>query len=184
QFDEQQKIDLLTGLFENYYKGVPQDKVVFDTNRSWSARMGLLQQLFPDSKVVCCVRNVAWVMDSFERLVQRYPLIYSRLFNDDGERATVYSRTEALGRRNRVVGYSVAALREAFYGQYSSSLLLVDYDLLSQYPEKCLRLVYDFLGEKHFEHDVENVEFEDSEFDRQLGLPEMHTVQRVVSFKE
>ncbi len=184
QFSEEQKRVLLAGLFENYYRNVPDDKVIFDTNRSWCARMGIIHQLFPSSKVISCVRNVAWVMDSFERLVQRNPLIYSRLFNDDGERATIYSRTEALGRNNRVVGYSVAALREAFYGQYSSSLLLVDYELLSRLPHKCLRLIYEFLGEEEFEHDIENVVFEESEFDTHLGLPEMHKVQKKVTFRE
>ncbi len=184
QFTEEQKKTLLSGVFQNYYKDVPEETVVFDTNRSWCARMGIIQQLFPDARVICCVRNVAWVMDSFERLVQKSPLNYSRLFNDDGERATVYSRTEALGRNNRVVGYSVAALREAFYGRYSSSLLFVDYELLCRFPRKCLRLIYDFLGEESFEHDIHNVDFDDTEFDTQLGVPGMHRVQREIAFKE
>ncbi len=184
QFRAEQKKDLLAGVFANYYKGVSPEKVIFDTNRAWCARLGVLHQLFENPKVLCCVRNVAWVLDSFEQLVQRNPLVHSRLFNDDGERATIYSRTDALGRKNRVVGYAVAAMREAFYGPHSASLLLIDYELLSRFPQKCLRLVYEFLGKDFFNHDVENVEFEENDFDNHLGLPNMHKVHSEVDYRE
>ena len=37
-------------------------QVVFDTNRAWCARLPLLRTLFSEAKVICCVRNVAWVL--------------------------------------------------------------------------------------------------------------------------
>lgn len=183
-FTEEQKLELLRGLFQNYYRSRPDDRVIFDTNRAWCARLGLLTTLFDEVKMVCCVRNVAWVLDSFERLVQRYPLVQSRLFNDENERGTVYSRVEALARPNRVVGYALAALREAYYGEHSSHLLLVDYELLARYPLKCLKLIYQFLGEEPFAHDPEQVAFAQDEFDRHLGLPDLHRVSDRVEFRE
>lgn len=183
-FIDQQKTDILRGIFDNYYNHLPEGSFIFDTSRSWCSRLSLLSQLFSDFKMICCVRNVAWIMDSFERLVQKHPLVYSRMFNDDKERGTVYSRTETLASQNRIVGYSVAALREAYYGQHSSSLLLVDYELLARFPQKCMKLVYDFLGEEPFEHDPENVEYNNTEFDTHLGIPEMHNVRGNISFQE
>ena len=47
------------------------------------------------------------------------------------ERATVYSRTEALAHRDRVVGFAYSALKEAYYGEHSDHLLLIDYDILT-----------------------------------------------------
>ena len=64
----------------------------------------------------------------------------------------------------------------------ASSLLLVDYELLTRAPAKVLPLVYDFLGEPHFEHDFENVEYDAEEFDQQLGAPGLHRVKRQVRF--
>jgi sulfotransferase len=183
-FTEEQKTELLRGIFANYYNHLPEGSVIFDTNRSWCSRLSLLNQLFSDFKMICCVRNVAWVMDSFERLVQKYPLVYSRMFNDDNERGTVYSRTETLARQNRIVGYSVAALREAYYGHHSSFLLFVDYELLARFPQKCMKLVYDFLGEEPYEHDPENVEYTNNEFDTHLGIPDMHKVRSNISFQK
>jgi sulfotransferase len=39
---------------------------VFDTNRSWCARLPLLTSLFPEAKVICCVRDIPWIFDSID----------------------------------------------------------------------------------------------------------------------
>jgi len=97
--------------------------------------------------------------------------------------ATVYSRTEALAHRDRVVGFAWSALKEANYGEHSEALLLVEYDLLTQKPEACLRLIHRWLGEPWHPHDFDNVEYDEPEFDRQLGAPGLHAMKRQVRFE-
>ena len=168
---------LLRGLFENFYENQHDKDVIFDTNRMWCARMPVIADLFPNAKVIACVRNVAWVMDSLERLYRANPYENTKLFNDDSERNTVYSRVETLAQRNRLVGYAWTGLKEAYYGEHAKSLLLVDYDLLAQTPEKCLHLVYDFLDEPWFEHDFDNIAYDAPEFDQALGLSGLHKIR-------
>jgi sulfotransferase len=172
---------LLRGLFDSYYADVGKD-LIFDTNRAWCARLPLVRDLFPEAKVIACVRNVAWVMDSFERMYRANPYEQTRLFGAAGARGTVYSRLEGLAQHDQTVGYAWSALREAFYGEHASSLLLIDYELLARAPAKVLPLVYDFLGEPHFEHDFDKVEYDAEEFDQQLGAPGLHRVKRQVKF--
>jgi sulfotransferase len=172
---------LLRGLFDAYYADIDKD-VIFDTNRAWSARLPLVRDLFPQAKVIACVRNVAWIMDSFERMYRANPYEHTRLFGAAGARGTVYSRLEGLAQHDQTVGYAWSALREAFYGEHASSLLLIDYELLTRAPAKVLPLVYDFLGEPHFEHDFDNVEYDAEEFDQQLGAPGLHRVKAQVKF--
>ena len=174
--DEAKRRAILKAVVEAYYAD-ETGKVIFDTNRMWCARLPLLRELFPDAKVLCCVRNVAWIMDGFERLVRRNAFEPSRLFGTPDERATVYSRTEALAHRDRVVGCAYSALKEAYYGEHSEHLLLIDYDILTAKPEACLRLVYRFLGEDWFPHDFANVEYDAPEFDRPLGAPGLHRMR-------
>ncbi|AZF45422.1 MULTISPECIES: sulfotransferase [unclassified Pseudomonas] len=168
---------LLRGLFDSYYADKASIPVVFDTNRQWCARMPALHDLFPQAKVVACVRNVAWIMDSLERLYRANPFENTKLFGDDVERNTVYSRCETLAQRNRLVGFAWAALKEAYYGEHADSLLIVDYDLLSQAPERVMRLVYDFIGEPWFEHDFDNLAYDAPAFDEALGVAGLHKVQ-------
>ena len=180
--DRQQRRDLLRGLFDSYYRRHPQ-AVVFDTNRQWCAKLPLLADLFPEAKVIACVRNVAWVMDSIERLYRANPYENTRLFPGNPARSTVYTRLEGLMQHEQMVGYAWAGLREAFYGEHAASMLLVDYELLTRAPQQVMPLIYDFIGEERFEHDFEHVEYEAAEFDAQLGIPGLHTVRAKVEYR-
>lgn len=172
-----QRRRLLHGLFDNFYADKADKQVVFDTSRLWSAKLPALLDLFPQSKVIACVRNVAWVMDSIERLYRANPYENTKLFLDDSERNNVYSRVDTLALRNRLVGFAWAALKEAYYGEHAASLLIVDYELLSRSPDRVLRLVYEFIGQPWFEHDFNNVVYDAPEFDEALGLAGLHKVR-------
>lgn len=180
----EQRRRLLRGIFEAYYADRADKDVIFDTNRMWCAHMPALLDQYPGAKVIACVRNVAWVMDSIERRYRANPYEITRLFNDDIERNTVYSRVDTLAQRNRLVGYPWAALKEAFYGEHAESLLVVDYDLLARAPEKVLPLIYQFLGEEPFPHDYSHVHYDAPEFDAALGLHGLHKVRPEVKIEE
>ncbi|WP_439861179.1 sulfotransferase family protein [Pseudomonas sp. MBLB4136] len=180
--DQDQRRRLLRSLFDSYYADC-QKPVIFDTNRQWCARLPALSDLFPQAKVIACVRNVAWIMDSLERLYRGNPFENTKLFLDDGERNTVYSRVRTLGQPNRLVGYSWSALKEAYFSEQAGSLLLVEYELLTQAPDKVLRLVYEFLGEPWYEHDFESVQYDAPEFDQALGVSGLHRVRPQVTWQ-
>lgn len=179
---EDQKRHLLRGLFNAYYHAEQDKAVVFDTNRVWCARMPALMTLFPQSKVIACVRNVAWVMDSIEKQYRSNPFENTKLFG--GGVRNVYQRLEGLAHHDQLVGFAWASLREAFYGEHAQSLLVVDYDLLAQVPHKVLPLIYKFIGEPEFAHDFENVQYDAPDFDLQLGVPGLHRVRPKVALSE
>jgi len=178
----QQRSDLLRGLFDAYYREHSQP-VIFDTNRQWCAKLPLLMDLFPGAKVIACVRNVAWVMDSIERLYRANPYENTKLFPGNPSRSTVYTRLEGLMQHEHMVGFAWAALREAYYGEHAASMLLVDYELLTRAPQQVMPLIYDFIGEPAFEHDFEHVEYDAADFDMQLGTPGLHTVRAKVEYR-
>lgn len=179
-FDEEKRRKIFKALVDAYYEDNPKP-VIFDTNRIWTARLHQLVEIYDDFKVICLARDPAWIMDSFEKIYRKNPFDYSKMFSA-GNRATVYSRCESL--LNGVVGMAITALKEAFYGEYSDKLLLVDYDLLAKFPNKTMQLIYEFLGYEYYSHDFENIEYSQDEFDYTLGVKGLHTVQRKVEFKE
>jgi len=184
-FDEATRKRTCHGLFESYYHEQIHDQqtpVIFDTNRNWTSRLHQLTELFDDFKVICCVRNPAWVMDSFEVIYRKNPFDYSRMYSPQS-RQTVYSRCEAQISAAGTVGSAWTSLKEAYYGEFSDRLLLIDYDLLAQHPERTLALLYQFIGEPAFDHDFDKVEYEASEFDQSLGVKGLHSVKKKVEFK-
>jgi len=177
----EQRRRLARGLFDNYYADMDAEvEVVFDTSRSWTAHVGALVDLFPEARIVCCVRNVAWIMDSLERQFRQHMFENTSLFQSDAERSTVFSRTETLAKPNRLVGYALAALTEALYGEHAHRLMVVDYDKLVAAPRQVLTQIYSFLDQPLFKHDFDNVVFDAASFDTQIGLSGLHRVHRKV----
>ncbi|WP_425219322.1 sulfotransferase family protein (plasmid) [Ralstonia solanacearum] len=169
---------VLRGLFDAYYaEALATREVIFDTNRGWGARLPLLVELFGDVKMICMVRDVASVMDSFEVLVRKNVFERSGLFLDERERATLISRTDALLLPNRTIGYALASLKEAFYGEHAHSLLVVEYDQLVRFPTQTLQLIYQFLGEPLFEHSLDGLQYDEPGFDNGIATPGLHLVR-------
>jgi sulfotransferase len=173
--DQNQRERLLRGLFDSYYADV-DNPVIFDTNRSWNSHLPALIKLFPEAKIICCVRDVAWIMDSLERQFRNNTFEHTRLFNSPGERSTVYTRVEALANANRLVGFPWHALREACYSEFATRIILVEYDLVAARPKDVFKLIYEFLEEPQYEHNFDKVEYDAPEFDAQLGLDGLHRV--------
>lgn len=182
-FEEEQKRDILLNIFKGYYDHIEAKGLVFDTNRMWTSRISVLRKLFPDSKVICCVRNPAWIMDSIERLVRKNAFDVSRIFANAQERSSVYSRADALLNPHRMIGFAWSALKEAYYSEHSDMMLLVDYNLLASRPAEVLPLIYGFVGEENYDHDFDNVEYEAENFDTQLIATGLHTVRGKVELK-
>lgn len=176
----EQRRRLLKGLFDSYYDD-HKEEVIFDTNRAWTGKLSALLQVFPEAKIICCVRDIAWIMDSLERQFRADAFENTALFNNPAERATVYTRLEALANANRLVGFPYHALREACWGDHAEHLLIVDYDLLVAQPADVMTLLYQFIGEEPFAHDFDAVEYDAPEFDAQLGVRGLHTVHRKVA---
>jgi sulfotransferase len=52
----------------------------------------------------------------------------------------------------------------------------VEYDLVAARPADVFKLIHEFLGEKPYAHDFNNVQYDAPEFDAQLGLDGLHRV--------
>ncbi|OUS72651.1 sulfotransferase family protein [Pseudoalteromonas sp. A601] len=176
-----QRLNICRAICSGYYQEV-EKPVVFDTNRLWTAKLNVLNTLFGnDFKVICLVRNPAWVMDSFERIYRKNSLEFSRIYSA-ATRQNVYTRCEHIASNLGPFGSAWAALKEGFYGEFSEQLLLLDYDLLVTKPENSLALIYQFLGLPGYQHDFENVSYNASEFDKNLGAEGLHAVKQKVEF--
>lgn len=172
---------ILSGLFASYYSGVHEQKVIFDTNRSWSSKLSALLQLFPRAKIICCVRPLAEIVNSFERLIRANALEPSQMFNYDGA-LSVYTRVESLFVQPGILISSYNGLKEAVFGEHARAVLLLRYRTLASNPAEAMRAVYGFLEEDHYEHDFAHVNFDADEFDSRLGTPGLHRVAPKVEY--
>ena len=165
----------LRAAFDGFYSDMADGATVFDTNRLWCAKLPALAELFPAARVIACVRDVPWVLDSLERVVRDNPLLPSGLFSYEPA-WTMHQRIEQATSASGVVGFAWNALKEAVNAEQSDRLMLLRYETLTTRPAEAMAAVYDFVGAAPFAHDFENVSFDAEAFDRRLGAPGLHRV--------
>lgn len=171
------KPEMLKSVFDTYYRErFAQDQTIFDTSRLWCAKVNGLNALYPNSYIFCCVRNLAWVLDSLERKIREHPFELSKIFNFE-KSDTVYGRIEGLTAGGGLVGFAWNALREAFFGEQAHRLVLIQYESLTRDPNAVMNKLYDLIGEERFPHDFNNVQYDEPEFDARLGTPGLHRVR-------
>lgn len=173
---------ILLGMFENYYSDKGKD-VVFDTNRGWTLLLPLLKDMYPQTKVLVCVRDLNWILDSFERLHRQNPYALSAIFSVE-ENANVYTRCSTLMREDRTVGFAYMALKQAITSAERNMLMLVEYEQLCKSPEGMMRAIYNFIGQPYYQHDFNSVEASYDEFDADVNLKGLHTTRKSVAWVE
>jgi sulfotransferase len=175
-FDDERRRTVIRGVFSSYYAHVPAGHVVFDTNRTWTGKLPLLNDLYPSARVICCVRDIGWIIDSVERMLRTNPLQLSRTL-DFKPGTSLYSRIETLMNSERgLIGLAWSNLREAWFSQHASKLIVINYDTLVDTPHKVLERLYRELGEPWYEHDIARLDYDEPAYDANLGMPGMHKV--------
>jgi sulfotransferase len=183
-FDDVRRHTMLRSVFDAYYTDIPAGNVVFDTNRTWTGKAALLESLYPDSRIICCVREAGWIIDSVERMLNKNPLQLSRIFNFQAG-SSVYSRVEILmNSENGLIGLAWSTLREAWFGDQAKRMIVIPYETLVREPKRTMERLYQELGEAPFAHDFDNVKYDEPDFDAHIGMPGLHTVRKKVEYHE
>jgi sulfotransferase len=173
-----QRRNILCSLFTSFYPNSQQ--LVFDTNRLWPARIPLLKEVLLDFKIICCVRNPAWILDSYERIYRRNALRQPCMFSP-ADSLSVYARAEALmDPKAGNVGIAWQALREAWHME-RDRLIMLPYERLLEGAET-IRWIYRQLGldaDETAGHQFYDVNFDPqlyAEYDDRVGLPGLHKI--------
>ena len=165
QCNEDKRKKIIHGIFDNYYDS--DKEVVFDTNRGWTLLTPLLKQLYPNFKMIVCVRQLTWILDSFETLVRKNAMSVTSMFSPD-EATNVYSRCHTLMRPYRPIGFAFKGLKQAIPPAELSHIVMKE--------------IYNFINQPLYTHDFNNVEASYDEFDDEVSLKGLHTTRKKVEY--
>lgn len=176
----QRRKNAIHGLFEGFYKDVDKE-VIFNTNRAWSYGIHMVKEIFPQSKMIICVRDIKWILDSFELAYRRNPLEKNSVFGGVG--GSVYDRMDMLMEKGGIVEFAYTGVKQAITGSEKDMIMLVEYEVLCKNPEGMMKAIYNFLGEEYYSHNFDNVEASWDEYDAEIGL-DLHRVKQKVEFRQ
>lgn len=172
---------IANGCVEGYYSDCDRP-IVFDTNRLWTNLLPQLKDLYPYTKILCCVRDINWIIDSFERLHQKNPWAISTVF-PSGTDMHVYARSSGLMSETGIVGLPYTSLKSAMCGPHKDMLFFVEYEMLCKNPEGMMRAIYSFIDQPYFKHNFENVESSYDEYDAEINMPGLHTTRKKITWE-
>ena len=182
EFDENRLKHILKSTVDSFYYDV-STPIVFNTSRLWTNLLPELKALYPYTKVLCCVRDINRIIDSFERMHQKNPFTISSVYGKSVD-LNVYTRSHSLMAEGGIVKLPYDSLKSAFTGSHSDMLMLVEYDILTKNPEGTMKAIYNFIGQPYYQHDFNNVESSHDEYDSNIKLKGLHTTQKVVKYTE
>ena len=176
---EKQRKNLLYGIFDGYYQHI-ENPVIFDSSREWTKRTTFLQSLFPYTKILCPVRDIVSILNSFEVISSKNPFYVNTLTKNN---VNIFARCDdMMNKIDGKVAYPWILLQEA-YALNPEMIHFIEYENLCKEPEKTMRGVYEFLEKPYYSHDFENVEYSNENFDKAINLKGLHTVKRKVEYK-
>lgn len=173
--NEERRITLLQHLFDGFYSHI-ENPIIFDTSRAWTKKTTLLKSLFPETKILCCVRDIVNILNSFELIFKKNPLYANTLIPEDLSHH-VFSRCDAMmDSKTGIVTTNWLNLQEGYYAN-REMIYLVEYEKLCENPEEVIRTIYEFLNLPYYSHDFENLEYSNELFDAACNLSHLHTVK-------
>lgn len=179
---EDRRKNILISIFEGYYSHL-KNSVIFDSSRRWTKDTTLLKELFPYTKILCCVRDIPWIINSFELINKKNPFYTSTLVKFDYS-DNVFSRSDAMmDKVDGIISVPWISLQEG-YAINPEMIYFVEYEKLCKNPNQEMRNIYKFLEKPYYDHDFENVKYSNENFDRTCNLKDLHTVRKKVEYKE
>lgn len=182
QCPEKKRKDLIKSLIETYHKN-DNGNVSFNTNRGWTGLLPLLDASVPDAKVICCVRDIRWVLNSFEVLFRKNAFTMSKMYGEK-EAESVYTRTYALMTPGHTVRFAYDSLKEGITGPHKTKIMLVEYEHLASKPKETMQALYNFIDEPWFNHDFNSIEAQYDEYDLDAGIIGLHKIRRKVELEK
>jgi sulfotransferase len=170
--------DTIRGFFDGYYKSIDYN-VIFNTNRAWTYLTHIMDEVYPKSKYIVCVRDINWVLNSLEVVHRSNP--FSPNTVSGGPEKSVYQRVDSFMTETGFVGFPYVGIKQAITGNERHKIILIEYDQLCTQPKQTIQSLYNFIEEPYYDHDFDNVESNWDDYDLEIGI-NFHRVKKKVEF--
>lgn len=140
---------MLEGAIQGFHSGTKR-RVVIDKSRLWNNYQFALEKLFPDAKMIVCLRDLRAVFGSNEKRWRRNPM----MFIPPGR--TMRDRMENQFSPGGLVGSCLNGVEDLWLTQNPRAFWLF-YERFVENPKATMQAIYQHLGEPVFEHDFDDV---------------------------
>jgi len=149
----QQKLSLaMKSVCESWYFN-KNESIIFDKSRLWNNHAQLFSHLYPEGKMLVCVRDLRSVFASIEKQNAKNPTLSDA---QNPAQRSLYDRVDKMCSPDGLVGIAVKGIEDILHRK-ANNVVMIPYEYFSENPEKSMERIYDELGETQFSHDFDNV---------------------------
>lgn len=183
-------------IYENFKEGLKgfingyfyDRQVVFDKNRAWTANINILDKILDnnETKIIWMYRDPVEIVSSIEAQYQKTILLENMDESGaPGAFMTLERRISLFTSQDGLIGSPIEALKDAIEMGYADRIFLVRYYDLTNNPKETLEGIHDFLGEKHYDYDFNNIKQSTWEFDGIYNYKFPHVIKEgQIKFKK
>lgn len=147
------KLDLMVSqVIENWY--YDRSGIIFDKSRGWSFNGLLIAKLFPDAKIITCVRDLRGVFGSVEKQHAKNPTIDLAATPND---KTIIARADKMLAPDGLIGQCVMGTNDLI-ARMPKRTFIFHYESFTRDPINKMHEFYEFMEMEHYTHDFENIE--------------------------
>lgn len=172
------------GMF-GYFNSITDKKYVIDKSRGWGAYKPFLDSFYPESKVVCMVRDLRSILSSYEKIYRKNQATSHDPIRNDSEArgTTVHKRVDSWVHPTQAIGRALERIFDIIRQKYDNQILFVKYEELCIRPDQTMSKIYSYLELPNFIHDFDNIKQVTKEDDTVYGLtPDLHVIKEKLSF--
>jgi sulfotransferase len=141
------------GLVNNWYSH-KDEELIFDKSRLWTTSSLMLKSLYPNAKLIVCVRSLIDVFASIEKQYTKNPLLDDATNPTD---KTIYTRADTMFSSDGLIGGPIIGI-EDLIRRDPDGVIFIMYESLVRQPDMIMEKLYAQLNEPLYDHDFDNVE--------------------------
>jgi sulfotransferase len=160
-----------------FYQAITDRPYVISKSRGWGIHYGLLNQIFPQPKIICMVRDLRDIFSSMEKNFRKNQHKADSTLNWAEMKGTTTEKRIDVWGQSPPVGLAIERLGEIITQGIDKNILFIKFEDLCQYPNRELEKIYNYLELPYFQHDFDNIKQYTQEDDSVYGIYGDHKIQ-------
>jgi sulfotransferase len=168
------------GGIDGFFDAITDKSYVMDKSRGWGIHYGFLNNIYPNPKIVCMIRDPRDIITSMEKNFRKNQHMDSGIVNHAEMKGTTTEKRIDIWVNSQPVGLAMERLQQMIKEGIDRNVLFIKFEDLCIYPEVEMRRLYSYLGVEHYKHDFNNVEQITKEDDSVYGIYGNHNIRTVI----
>lgn len=169
-----------------FYRSSTDRPYVITKSRGWGIHYGFLNEIFPQPKIICMVRDLRDIVASMEKKFRANQHLSDSILNwNEMKGTTTGKRVEIwLNHHSVPIGMAIERITEIIRQGLDKHILFVRFEDLCSQPEVELARIYNYLELPYFEHNFNDIKQYTQEDDSIYGIYGDHKVHNKLTVQK